>query len=513
MSSGSNKPVYVVPRYRATGDVPFYHVLHGAVPGHQIDFLYCPEVPQGALTQTHLGHLSRILKYVEPRPGATQAFAFGNLSRDDVQHEPGHGGLALLFAVRIQGVTDHAGRDMLPFAHGLVAIDRALDRGTLLEAATAFRRHLLRPEGARDPHGDFYREYVRTLAERPRELDRFLARSVAAFDDLPRPERSRLSWDFVAAEDTQARRVVIVHDDGEELSTVVARGAAICAVLYRSNIKWTSISTGRDLDIQGGTTVRFVPASEVVADERALVLGLEELPDDEDTLAERLFGARRRGTGTRGARVGWRDGCEPASPLPPASDKNLPGDPESVGATPASATAGEAMAGGAMAGGAMAGGAMAGGAMAGGAMAGGDATLVSPGSGGESERRRSRRRGRVGGLAALAGVAGVVGAIAWALSVPVSSPAPSAPHAPASLPHSPASLPHSPASSPPTGGKALAKEAPSGAPSSGASTGPVGTSVQTASSSMPHPGRPIPRPRREPPPPPPMAGGPRKFPR
>ncbi|MEZ4295607.1 MAG: hypothetical protein R3B70_11575 [Polyangiaceae bacterium] len=110
----SERLAYVIPRYRAPADTAFFHFLHGTVPGHQIDFMYCPEVPQGPLKQTHFGHLARLIKYIEPRQGAAYAFALGNLSRDDVQHEPGHGGLAILFALRVPGVTDHAGCDMPP---------------------------------------------------------------------------------------------------------------------------------------------------------------------------------------------------------------------------------------------------------------------------------------------------------------------------------------------------------------------------------------------------------------
>src|SRR5512147_890083 len=100
LDASADAPGYVVPRYRADG-AAFYHLLHGTVPGHQIDFMYCPEVPQGALRQTHVGHLARLIKYIEPRDGAPYAFALGNLSRDDVQHSPGHGGVVLLFALRV----------------------------------------------------------------------------------------------------------------------------------------------------------------------------------------------------------------------------------------------------------------------------------------------------------------------------------------------------------------------------------------------------------------------------
>src|SRR5688572_9540024 len=93
---------YAVPTYRATEDTPWYHFLHGNVPGHQIDFMYRPEVPQGALSRQHFSHLARLMKYIEPQTNAAYAFAIGNLSRDDTQYEPGHGGLALLFGLRIR---------------------------------------------------------------------------------------------------------------------------------------------------------------------------------------------------------------------------------------------------------------------------------------------------------------------------------------------------------------------------------------------------------------------------
>ena len=294
MSSASDRRPYVIPRYRAAVDTAFYHVLHGTVPGHQMDYLYCPEVPQGALRQTHFGHLSRLIKYIEPRAGAEYAFALGNLSRDDTQHEPGHGGVALLFALRVPGVTDHAGRDTPPYAHGLVAIGRALDRTVLFDAATAFYRRFLERDGARDRRGDFYREYVRTVEERPEDVEPFLSRSMAAMDDLPRPGPSGLSWDIEADEAAPARRVVIVHDDGERFERIARGAAALGAMLYRSNIKWTSISTGRALDIPGGTTVRFVPASEAASEEGAVTVHIDELPESDADLAEHLFGARLR---------------------------------------------------------------------------------------------------------------------------------------------------------------------------------------------------------------------------
>src|SRR5690349_3740109 len=95
-ASGVQPLGYIVPTYQATSETVWYHFLHGNVPGHQIDFMYRPDVPQEPLTQQHFSHLARLVKYIEPRSRSAYAFAIGNLSRDDTQYEPGHGALALI---------------------------------------------------------------------------------------------------------------------------------------------------------------------------------------------------------------------------------------------------------------------------------------------------------------------------------------------------------------------------------------------------------------------------------
>src|SRR6185503_19409193 len=97
MSAVAQEGGYVVPAYRAREDTSWFHFLHGNVPGHQIDFMYRPEIPHGQLSRQHFSHLSRLMNYIEPQTNGLFAFAIGNLSRDDVQHEPGHGGIALIF--------------------------------------------------------------------------------------------------------------------------------------------------------------------------------------------------------------------------------------------------------------------------------------------------------------------------------------------------------------------------------------------------------------------------------
>lgn len=305
---GDARSPYAVPRYRESGEPAWYHVLHGTVPGHQIDFIYCPDVPQGPLTQTHFAHVARLIKYIEPREQASFAFALGNLSRDDVQHDPGHGGIALIFGLRVAGVVDHASRAMPPYAHGLLAVDRALDYGALIEAITAFQRRFLH-EGPEDATGSFYREYVQTMRERPHAVEGFLRAYVEGFGELPRPDRSALGWDFVASENARLDRITIVHPDREPFSTVASVAAALGAVLYRSNVKWTTISNSREFDIPGGVSVRFVPEGELPRDPRGRVLRLDDIPADEAEMAEKLFSAKPRSS-VRRAR--WHMAAAPA---------------------------------------------------------------------------------------------------------------------------------------------------------------------------------------------------------
>ncbi len=322
---------YVAPRYRADG-AAFYHVLHGNVPGHQIDFMYLPDVPQGALRQTHVGHLARLIKYIEPRDSAAYAFAIGNLSRDDVQHNPGHGGLAILFALRVPGVVDHAGRDTPPYAHAVIAVDRHLDYTTLLEATTTLYRRFLEREGAEDRRGDFYRSYVRTVRQSPAHVPDFLARAIAEHDDLPSPRKSSLNWDYAVDGGDPPQQIAIVHDEPMDFGTLAHWASTLGALLYRSNIKWTTVSTGREMDIAGGTSIRFVPRSDVQAGMGGSTFELDDLPDDDDALAKLLFGAKRRGVAAPAPTQGWREAMAAQrgvrSEPPPPPDQGISVDVE-----------------------------------------------------------------------------------------------------------------------------------------------------------------------------------------
>ncbi|XXT22117.1 hypothetical protein WME94_11210 [Sorangium sp. So ce429] len=300
---------YVIPRYRAPADAPWYHVLHGNIPGHQIDFMYCPEVPQPPLTTTHFSHLARLMKYIEPATGATHAFAIGNLSRDDTQHEPGHGAVGLIFGFRIGGAVDHAGRGNPPFAHGIVAVDRDLGYTSLLEASATFYRHVMNATELNSSAGMFYREYVGAVREAPERVPHVLERYVEEYGDLPYLRRSGATWDWVADEGALPKRVVIVHKHDEPFGAIAFAAAKIASVLYRSNIKWTSITSGREADIPGGVSVRFVRERDVTMDERhGVLLKIEEVAEDEGGIA-RVFGARPQGEQGEKPQFGggWRE--------------------------------------------------------------------------------------------------------------------------------------------------------------------------------------------------------------
>ena len=306
MSADTSEAGYVVPTYHEPDDTPWYHFLHGNVPGHQIDFMYRAEVPQGPLTRQHFSHLARLMKYIEPQAGCPYAFAIGNLSRDDTQHEPGHGGVALMFGLRIQGITDHAGRQDPPFAHAVASIDRKLDRSELLATAGVFHRHVL----AAAQSAEWYRSYVRCAAEAPAGMTDVLAEYVAGFSDLPSPPPSSLGLKWTVGESTPPARIVIVHDDDAPFGVIAACAAKIAAVLFPSDIRWSAISNGREADLPNGVTVRLVAASNVTpADDARGVHRVEEVPDDEEEIARQLFGMESTAAAATAKPVarGWRD--------------------------------------------------------------------------------------------------------------------------------------------------------------------------------------------------------------
>ncbi|NUQ74542.1 MAG: hypothetical protein HUU21_13385, partial [Polyangiaceae bacterium] len=314
---------YEVPTYDLRSGEAWFHFLHGNVPGHQIDFIYRPKVPQGPLTRQHFSHLSRLMKYIEPRHGHAFAFEIGNLSRDDTQYEPGRGGIALIFGLRIKGATDHAGRQDPPFCHSAVLVDRHLDGEAIYAAATQFYQKLLPDEESRAEGSGWYHTYVQ-YAQNPDALVPLLKGYLADFEDLYTPPPSGLTFRWSVEGSTPPRRVVIVYPDRADFASIAYCMARIASVLVESDIKWTAISNGREQDVVGGLTVRFVPQREASAEASDVVLMyMEQVPESPAEIAAQLFNARDVSVGQASApRPGWRQGQEPAVTPPSGKSEN-----------------------------------------------------------------------------------------------------------------------------------------------------------------------------------------------
>ncbi|MRG98045.1 hypothetical protein [Polyangium spumosum] len=298
---------YEVPTYKVPYGATWFHFLHGNVPGHQIDFIYRPDVPQEPLTRQHFSHLSRLVKYIEPRHGSAYAFAIGNLSRDDTQYEAGHGGLAFIFGLRIKGAKDHAGRQDPPFCHSAAIIDRHLDGETIYGTALQFYQKLLPDEESQAEGSGWYHTYVQH-AQNPDALLPLLKMYLEDFEDLHKPGPSGLSFRWTVEHSTPPKRVVIVYPDRVDFPTLAYCMARIANVLVESDIKWTAISNGREQDVVGGLTVRFVPRREATAEPADVVLMyLEQVPEDPAEIAAQLFNAHEvRISQMPDLRMNWR---------------------------------------------------------------------------------------------------------------------------------------------------------------------------------------------------------------
>lgn|GEM_PF-4871726 len=281
-----------VPTYEVEEGDAWFHFLHGNVPGHQIDYIVRPEIPQRELTRQHFSHLSRIVKYIEPRRGSDYAFAIANLSRDDTQYEPGHGGIALIFGLRIKGARDHAGRQDPPFCHAIAAVDRHLDAEMLRKTAMEFYQKLLSDKDSHAEGSGWYHSYVQH-AQHANALKPLLKSYLADFKLLPVPGTSQLSLRFTVEGSLPPRRVVIVVPEETQFDALAHCMANIANVLEESDIKWTAISNGREADVVGGLTVRFVARPDAAAEPSdVVVMELEQVPENARDIARQLFNAR-----------------------------------------------------------------------------------------------------------------------------------------------------------------------------------------------------------------------------
>jgi hypothetical protein len=158
------------------------------------------------------------------------------------------------------------------------------------------------------PSTALYREYVGVASRNPAALPSVLQAYAGSFHDLPVVRSSALAPRWVADEAAQPKRVVIVHPNDAPFKVLATTAARIAAVLYQSNIRWSSITNGCEADLAGGVTVRLVAERDVAAYEAdALVVWIDDVPEEESGIAEKLFGAKSamQESATASAQ-GWR---------------------------------------------------------------------------------------------------------------------------------------------------------------------------------------------------------------
>ena len=167
---------YDVPKYQPPSGTVWYHFLYGHVPGHQLDFIYRPQLPHQKLKLQHFSELQLTMRHLRPPPTYPVAFAICNLSAHDTQHRPGHGGLAIIAGLRAQQASDHAGRSAPVFAHAILLMDQSLTNEFLFQAARAFVQRFRRV-GV-----EWYQTYLHAGVRVDADLQ---AEYLSRFNDLP----------------------------------------------------------------------------------------------------------------------------------------------------------------------------------------------------------------------------------------------------------------------------------------------------------------------------------------
>lgn len=274
--------------YTPDDEPSWYHFIHGDVPTkHIIDFIYRPKVPHGRLTERHFSHLSRLIAYLEPQSSSGFAFTIANLSRDDTQHEPGRGGIALILSLRARGATDNEARPDPPFAHCIVAVDRDITAANLYEAANVFHDLVIGTESSPDPAADFYKTLQRISGANPDSGSTLLRAYVDGFSDLPALQPSQCSkwW---TTDDRRDVEVTIRCPPNMSFHDKAALMARLGALLYHSDLRWTSITTGEEPNALKGIFVRLTSESSF---DRPGAIPIDEIPSDDLQLARRLFAA------------------------------------------------------------------------------------------------------------------------------------------------------------------------------------------------------------------------------
>ncbi|MBL9043897.1 MAG: hypothetical protein JNM83_19950 [Myxococcales bacterium] len=286
-------------QYQPTGGEHFYHVLFGHVPRYQMDFILRPELPSRSFRPQHFAHLGPLIKFLAPPLGMHYAVAIGNLSSNDTQHVPGRGGLAVSVSTRVADLRDHAQRESPVFAHSLVVIDEPLGTHQFAAAVETFAERVL-TDGVSFYHG----YYASGQADNFERVFHY----VRSLRELPAPTGDSDPVCHVV-EARPPYNQLLIDCRSVDMRTVLHLAARLAVILYRTNLKWTTITTGseefeprihqgEDYSIAirllcGGSDVdqqsRAVPTGS-----RALCCEYDELATSDEELGASLFGLGNR---------------------------------------------------------------------------------------------------------------------------------------------------------------------------------------------------------------------------
>lgn len=282
-------------QYQPTAGEQWYHILFGHVPRYQMDFILRPELPSRKFRPQHFAHLGPLIKFLAPSSGMHYGVAIGNLSSNDTQHVPGRGGLSVCVTTRVAELRDHAQRESPVFAHGLVIVDEPLDPDKFAVSVETFAERVLTDGLA------FYRAYY--SSGQADHFDRVFG-YVRSLRDLPSP-CGLVEEEPIIVEERPPFNQIIVDCRGVDFRMVLRLASKLGVMLYRSSVKWTTITTGSEefeSRVHKGedhsVAIRLICAGADIGDSecavfnaaRVLFCRYDELPSHPKELGTKLFG-------------------------------------------------------------------------------------------------------------------------------------------------------------------------------------------------------------------------------
>ncbi|HNN90785.1 MAG TPA: hypothetical protein PKI03_00890 [Pseudomonadota bacterium] len=297
-------------QYEPVAGDGWYHVLFGHVPRYQMEFILRPELPWRKFRPQHFAHLGPQIKFLTPSAGQSFALAIGNLSSNDTQHIPGRGGLSILVSTRVSDLRDHAQRESPVFAHGLIAIDEPLQIAEMTRVVSEFTHHVL-TDGLR-----FYRNYYTSGDAGNFERVHGYIRSLRDLNqnaDSADPVAEGTDDAFVqyVRNDPPLYNHIFIDCRRADQASIIALAARLGVLLYRSNLKWSLVTTGSEpFEVRQHNGVDFGIGVRLLCDgvpddaieryvrdaseqSKVALLDYGDLPDEDLLLVSRLFGVER----------------------------------------------------------------------------------------------------------------------------------------------------------------------------------------------------------------------------